>query len=246
MSTDRNLIVELIDAVALGIASPEEVALVETVAAADPEVAEALREARAAADVLALSVPQTDPSWSMKRSLMQTVHEEAAREAPAAAEAASRRREAERTSWAWLPRLRPWPAAAMALAAVAALLLIWNVDLRRDDGSGGVEVASIAVSGTAEAPTARGEITVIHSGDTAVVELSELPAAGADEGYELWTLRGDTPTSAGFLEAGEDGTLRGVARLDDVDALAVTLEPLTNRASPTSDPLVVATLPDSA
>jgi anti-sigma-K factor RskA len=246
MSTDRNLILELIDAVALGIAEPEEVELVETVAAADPEVAAALREARAAVEVLALSVPQTDPSWSMKRSLMQTVHEEAAREAPAVAEAATRRREPSRDGRSWLPRLRAWPVAAVALAALAALLLVWNINLRADDGPADSEVASITVTGTPEAPQARGEITIIPSRDTAIVELTDLPPAGQDQGYELWTLRGDTATSAGFLEPGGDGSVRGVASLDDVDALAVTLEPLTNRSAPTSDPLVVSTLPDTA
>jgi anti-sigma-K factor RskA len=246
MSADRNLILELIDAVALGIAEPEEIELVETVAAADPEVAAALREARDAVEVLALSVPQTDPSWSMKRSLMQTVHEEAAREGPAVAQAPTRRREPSRDGRSWLPRFKAWPAAAVALAALAAVLLVWNLNLRGDDEPAGAEVASIIVTGTPDAPQARGEITIIPSRDTAIVELSDLPPAAEGQGYELWTLRGDTPTSAGFLEPGGDDSVRGVASIDDVDALAVTLEPLTNRSAPTSDPLVVSTLPDTA
>ncbi|HSI29825.1 MAG TPA: zf-HC2 domain-containing protein, partial [Miltoncostaeaceae bacterium] len=84
MTREHDAIRELLAPVALGAAEPDEVARVEAHAADCSECRRELAGLDAAADVLALAVPQRDPSPALRDSLMATVRGEAAERRAAA------------------------------------------------------------------------------------------------------------------------------------------------------------------
>jgi hypothetical protein len=227
---------DLLAPVALGAAEPHEVERVEAHAAECAVCREELAGLRAGADVLAVAVPQREPPARLKESLMATVRAEAAERGQApATEPAPRRR-------ARLPRLRPWPVVAV-LAAVAALLLAWNVALQVGSDSGGEDVAAVAVSGTAEAPGVTGRVVYVPGEDTAVMRLQGLPALDPGDAYQLWVIRDGAARSAGLFEpVGPAAAVRVASGLTGADALAVTAQPRTNRVTPEGPILVEAPL----
>lgn len=226
MSTDHTDIHDLLAAVALGVATPDEKARVEAAVAVDTELAVELAGLRAASDTLALNVPQVDPPPSLKTRLMDEVRAEA----PASRPQPARRRDRRRFSFL---RPAPWPAFA-AVAAAAVGLLVWNISLQSSPDPAS-EVRSIAVRGTDAAPDIRGRAPFVADEDTAVVSLASLPSLDEGEGYELWVIRDGRPVSAGFLSMGGGReAVIAVSGVRGAEALAVTPEPLTNTTAPTA------------
>jgi anti-sigma-K factor RskA len=80
----------------------------------------------------------------------------------------------------------------------------------------------------------------------AVVTTADMPAAGADKDYEVWSVGVDGPVSVGLMEPDPDGDPRAqlVDDLDDATALAITVEPEGGSPSgaPSSDPIVTIDL----
>jgi anti-sigma-K factor RskA len=80
-----------------------------------------------------------------------------------------------------------------------------------------------------------GKVTVASSAlqDAAVVSLgADAPPAGGRV-FQLWTIRGTTPASAGVLAAGQKSAVRIVDGLPGSDAFGVTVEPAGGSAAPT-------------
>jgi anti-sigma-K factor RskA len=226
MTNDNIDIRDLLAAVALGAATPEEEARVEAAVKADAGLAEELAGLRAASSTLALNVPQLEPPPSLKMRLMDEVRAEAV----VVPTPPARRR--SRPRFAFL-RPAPWPAFA-AVAAVAVGLLVWNISLQSSSDPAS-ELRSIALRGTEAAPDIRGRALFVADEDTAVVSLASLPPLDAGEGYELWVIRDGKPASAGFLSMSEGReAVIAVNGVRGADALAVTPEPLTNTTAPTS------------
>jgi hypothetical protein len=121
---------------------------------------------------------------------------------------------------------------------LAAGLLAWNLTLQGERGG----TQTIAVLGTPDAPAAQGRLSIADDG-TAVMRITGLPAPGADEGYELWTVRDGVARSEGFAArtAGGDVVV-ATADLDGASALALTREPRANTTAPTGAKLVVVPL----
>lgn len=243
MTREHDALRGLVAVVALGAAEPDEIARVEAHAAQCAVCREELMALRSGAELLAVAVPQHAPPPGLKASLMATVRAEAAARAEADP-ATARAPELSRRRFGWLSRpvIRP---AMVALAAVAALLLGWNVALQiSDDPSRADEVTTLAVAGTPDAPGIRGRMVYVPDEDTAVVELSNLPVIGEDEAYQLWVLRdGMPPRSAGLFASTGPGQARTVASgLDDAEAIAVTAQPRTSRTAPEGPILVQAAL----
>lgn len=71
-----------------------------------------------------------------------------------------------------------------------------------------------------------------------------LPVLPPDSVYQLWTIEGGTPKSAGTFTAGEDGQARiEISRAQQAlqaDAVAVTVEPAPGSKQPTTKPILVA------
>ena len=135
-------------------------------------------------------------------------------------------------------RIGRWPAIAGALAVLAAGLLAWNVTLQGDRGG----TATIAFVGTTDAPAAQGRLSIADDG-TAVMRITGLPAPGADEGYELWTIRDGVARSRASPPGPPSGeVVVATADLDGASALALTREPRANTAAPTGAKLVVVPL----
>jgi Anti-sigma-K factor rskA/Putative zinc-finger len=245
MTREHDAIRDLLAPVALGAAEPDEVARVEAHAAECAVCREELAGLRAASDVLALAVPQRDPSPALRASLMATVRAEAAErqaaaEQPSPAPARPGFGERLRGAFSWV---RPWPAVAV-VAAIAALLLGWNIVLQTTDDSGGQEVTQLAVAGTPDAPGISGEVLYVPEEDTAVVRLRGLPALERGEAFQLWAIRDGMAQSAGLFEpAGPAQAVRVAEDLAGADALAVTAQPATSRMVPEGPILVQAPLP---
>jgi Anti-sigma-K factor rskA len=240
MTNEHENLRDLLAPVALGAAEPSELARVEAHAAECAICREELAGLRDAAGLLAVSVPQEEPPSELKDSIMRVVRAEAAgrteREEPAPARAPRPRRAR------WLPGLRPWPALAV-VAAVAALLLAWNITLqvRDDGGGGGPVVASLPVSGTAAAPGVTGRMIYVPDEDTLVMRLSRLPALDPGDAYQLWVLKNGTARSAGLFEPTGPAQAETVAAgLAGADGLAVTAQPRTSRTVP-QGPILVQT-----
>lgn len=236
---------ELLAPVALGAAEPDEVAQVEEHVTGCASCREELDGLRGAADVLALAVPQHDPSPALRDSLMTRVRAEAAeRQAAAERPERPRRRGLGSRMRGALSSIRPWPAVAVA-AVIAALLLGWNIVLQttEDSGGAGEEVAALSVTGTADAPDISGRIVYVPDEATAIVRLANLPPLDPGDAYQLWVLRDGVPESAGLFEqTGPSQAVRVAAGLDDADALAVTAQPRTSRMVPEGPILVQAPL----
>jgi hypothetical protein len=244
MTREHDAIRDLLAPVALGAAEPHEIARVEAHAAECAVCREELAGLRSAADVLALAVPQRDPSPALREKLMATVRAEAAERQEAAEPApgappSRRRRRGLRAAFGWV---RPWPAVAV-VAAIAALLLGWNIVLQTTDDSGGDEVAALTVTGTADAPGVSGRVVYVPEEDTAVVRLANLPPLDPGDAYQLWVVRDGMPQSAGLFEqTGPAQAVRVAEDLAGADALAVTAQPRTSRMVPEGPILVQAPL----
>ena len=245
MTNEHDNLRDLLAPVALGAAEPAEAARVEAHAAECAICREELAGLRDAAGILAVSVPQQEAPPALKDSIMSIVRaeaagraegeESAAQPAPARAPRPPRARR--------LPGLRPWPALAV-VAAVAALLLAWNITLqvRDDGGGGGPVVASLPVSGTAAALGVTGRMIYVPAEDTAVMRLSRLPALDPGEAYQLWVLKDGRARSAGLFEpTGPDQAQTVAVGLAGADGLAVTAQPRTSRTVP-QGPILVQTL----
>ena len=244
MTREHEALRDLIAPVALGAAAPHEIARVEAHAQQCAVCGEELASLRAAADVLAIAVPQHDPPPSLKDGLMATVRAEAAERAgeePQAAPPAPARRRGEGRARRFFG-IPAWPAAA-AVAAIVALALAIGLVVATQGGDDGGDAQTIAMTATPDAPGVSGTVLYVPGEDTAVVDLSDLPPLEPGDAYQLWVIDDGTPTSAGLFEPTGPAAARTVATgLRDADALAVTAQPATSRAAPEGPILIQAAL----
>ena len=71
------------------------------------------------------------------------------------------------------------------------------------------------------------------------IDTDELPALTGEQVYQLWTISGATPQSAGLLEDPGAGTFMDIP--DEGIEVAITIEPAGGSEQPTSDPIVRVT-----
>ena len=228
---------DLIDAVALGIASEEEEALLRSVAAGDEGIASLVRANRAAVGRLALDVEQVSPPGRLRRSVMEAVREDAQRRAtPPEPREGLLSRLGLATAGERFNIVAAGIAAALIVLLVGVALLV--------PGRDGTEAVEIPVSGTPAAPAVNGETLLLDNG-TAVIRLNDLPPTEQGQGYQLWRLRGSQAESAGFLTLTGAGRAEAlVTSLEGVEALAVSVEDFDNRLAPTTEPIVAVPLPE--
>lgn len=137
-------------------------------------------------------------------------------------------------------RRRPVPLLLASAAAVALVVVGAAIGLR--GGTSGVDdvlaaadavVTPLDLTPDGEAGTFR---VVWSPGQDRVAVIGDgLPDPGADRVYELWAIVDGTPVPAGLFEV-DDGAVRDVADIDDVDPVAwgVTIEPAAGSEAPTT------------
>jgi anti-sigma-K factor RskA len=191
------------------------------------ECREEVDELRPAAGALPMASPPVMPPRALKDRVMAEVEREAALLAQAgpAADRPERRR---RGGWGWLRGWRLVPAAAaLVVAGVLAVSLV----------GGGTK--------TYEFQGASAELEVTDDGATIVAH--DLPAPPEGKVYEVWLMpKGSktpeptdvlfTPTSDGAATAAIPGDV------SDVGQVLVTAEPMGGSDTPTSDPIMTASL----
>jgi anti-sigma-K factor RskA len=146
-------------------------------------------------------------------------------------------------------RVRRWTlaaAAAVVLAAGTGTAVDGLQDQRVRDQSAVAAAAQLkeartqAILGAADVVVRTspmrggGKVTVASSPsqDAAVVLIGADNAPATNKAFQLWAIRGTTPTSAGVLAAGESSAVRIVEDLPGSDALGVTLEPEGGSVTP--------------
>ncbi|MFB7179920.1 anti-sigma factor [Streptomyces sp. NPDC056257] len=148
------------------------------------------------------------------------------------------------------------PLALAASVAAAALggVALWQAengqDLKQQASQARQQLD--AVSTVLAAPDARtvhgraanGALTTVVASDRqneAVFTAANLPAPGAGKTYQLWLAHDGTMRPAGFIN--HDGTVVLTGDPADAGAVGLTLEPAGGSPRPTTDPLLLMTLP---
>ena len=100
------------------------------------------------------------------------------------------------------------------------------------------------LNATEEAFPGRARVFVDPETGRALLFARELPVLPPDSVYQLWTIEGGDPESAGTFRPGSDRRARveiaEAGRVLDADAVAVTVEPAPGQPAPTSQPILVA------
>ena len=247
MTRSHDELRDLIAAVALGAADEHEVREVEAHARGCESCARDLHELRSAAGVLALAPEEVEPPAGLRERVMERVRADAAADRaahPADAPARGRAPAAGRAPW-WRAVLRPWPATAVAMAAVAGALLIWNISLQAGDDAAPapVPVVAMAVSGTEDAPGVHGRMVYLADEDALLVRLRGLEQLPRGQAYHLWTIDGGIPRAAGVFRADASGQATVVALgAAGADAVGLTAQPHDHTAAPEGPLLLAASL----
>ncbi len=188
---DRETLLDLIPAYALGALDPEERAAFERALAADPEAQQRLAEYQAVAEALPLAAP--------------------ARLAPAHLQADLRRRLAasrprRRFAPTWRLSARGWALAAVGAAALVAIAAA--VLLLQPQGDAAAQLyARIAaqpdvrrVALTPAMPDVTGgELLMTADGQQAVIRVDRLPILGEEQTFQLWLVDAAGARSGGLF-----------------------------------------------
>lgn len=234
-----------IAAYALGVLEPAGAAGLESHLRECPRCTERVRWLQPAVDLIPASVRQILPPPVVRENLMAIVHEEA----PAAT------RPAAAASAAIGERLRAWLQGAFsprpAFAALAAVLAIaagvTGYELRNDEALA-PSVRTVDVRPTTPRIDASGSL-VLH-GDSAVMQLSQLPQLPPDKVYQAWIRTGRSiepatvfvPNSWGVSSAGIVSATGVNGGLEGADEVMVTREPAGGSETPQSVVILSAQL----
>lgn len=153
-------------------------------------------------------------------------------------------------------RRRAVPLALAASVAAAALggIAVWQTQNGQDlkQQARQAQQRLDAVSAVLAAPDARtvhgkaanGALTTVVASDRqnkAVFTVANLPAPGTGKTYQLWLDHDGTMRPAGLID--HDGTVILTGNPADARAVGLTLEPTGGSPQPTTDPLLLMTLP---
>jgi anti-sigma-K factor RskA len=220
----------------LGAMSPDERAQFETHLATCPACRAEVDDLRPAAEALPMASPPVLPPRALKDRIMAEVEREAdllTSAGPAADRATAPQPRPRRRGLSWLTGWRLAPVAAVLI--VAAVLAISSLT----GGGTTTYTAKVQASG------ASAELEV--SDDRATLVMTDFPAPPEGKIYEVWLMpKGSTtpePTSVLF-KPNADGSVEAKipGSMADVHQVLVTAEPPSGSATPTSEPVLSATL----
>jgi anti-sigma factor RsiW len=231
-----------VPAYALGALDDPDRAEVERHVVHCAECREDLAAERAVADALALAVPQRTPPGRVRASLMRAVRSD---------------RTEPRTSL--LRRLFPAPLpTAVGAASVATLAFAvsvsWGLGLQSRIPAAATPVAAAIVSspdyewtiaraqmhrltGSEDAPEARGWIYVDPAVDQALLVAYKLPPLQPGLAYQLWLIEGGQRHSGGMFAVDAEGygwlKVKSDKAIGAFEGVGVTIEPVHGSAGPT-------------
>jgi anti-sigma factor RsiW len=221
-----------------------------------PECAREVWELREIAAQLALAQPQHEPPAALGRRILAIARSETEPEQPRVA--AVRRRPVLTSQ-----RL----ALASMLAALAAVL--WGASLQTQLGQAQRQLAEssaqlertranygtvVRVLGSTQtqvrdlqageaAPAAQGTLWIDPASGQGMLMARNLPPISGDQIYQVWVTSADSPVSAGFLRAYDEGVyyvvLQAPGNLSDYRRLGITREPLGGSRGPTGPRVIV-------
>ena len=230
---------DLKEAYALGALSEEEHQEVEDYLRTHPEVRAEEDELRSVANLLAHAPQEYEPSPKLRRDLLNRISSSSPEATPAADPST-------RQGGLWRLFGPGGLAAAAVLALVTVGMFVWNASLQEENQTLQGELQrqrTYALEGTGTAQGVQGE--VVRLGDErAVLVAEDLPPPPEGETYQAWIMREDVPEPAGLFEPNDAGVAAAPIEgsIEGADAVAVTLEPAGGSSSPTSDPLMTATI----
>jgi anti-sigma-K factor RskA len=228
MTVDHDRWADSAGAYVLGAMPSEERAQFETHLATCPACREEVDDLRPAAEALPMASPPVLPPRALKDRIMTEVQREA--DLLAATPKPGGRARYRAPSWLSGWRLAP-VAAVLIVAAVLAISALTG---------GGTTTYTAQV-------TAPGAHAQLHVSDDRGTLVGNLPAPPAGKVYEVWLMpegsKTPEPTSVLF-KPNADGSVeaRIPGSLADVHQVLVTAEPPSGSATPTSDPVLSATL----
>jgi len=226
---NREELIDLIPAYALGALEPELASEIERLLEAEPEARALLAEYEAVASHLAALAPMRPAPEHLQSDLRERL---------------AARRQARPVRARLLRQLpRGWLAAAAILAVVlGALAILWLRDTGEPtgpDGARALYAELIALDGTRRFavvpgevdPDVTGELVVSPAGDRAVIRVEALPALPDENVFQLWLIDTEGARTSGGLfgrEAGQAAVYIEVplaAPLEAYQAFGVSLEP---------------------
>jgi hypothetical protein len=196
-----------------------------------PECREDVEWLRPAADALPRSVEPVAPPPSLKKSLMESIRDDALEPEPV------RRRLAARLPAPF--RVRPalaWAGAALLLAA--GLVTGFGVGRALDED--GVRTLAAEVD-RAELPRASASLSLSDDGEKgAILRLNRMPSAGRGRVYQAWVQRQGEVVRQPTFETGRDGAgaVALPGDLSDAEAVLVTRERRGGARAPSEDPVL--------
>lgn len=207
-----------------------------------------IEDLRVATDALALAALPITPPADLRARVMHVVEQEAELLRAAGPDADRPERSPARRSRFRLPSagwlLRPafaLPAAVLLLAVGAVIGLAGSGAFSGDDAARTVKASVVRKA----APNARVSLEITPNGSTLVAE--HLPDPPEGRVYQVWVKRPNLdpePTSTLFMPRKDGSAAAAVpGSLDGMEAVLVTHEPAGGSPTPTSQPMITATLP---
>lgn len=102
---------------------------------------------------------------------------------------------------------------------------------------------ALSLDATREDMAGRARVFVDPQSGKALLFAYDMEILPPDSVYQLWSIRGDTPRSAGTFQVGRDGRARVEVEpgslVTEADAIAVTVEPAPGRDAPSTQPILV-------
>lgn len=243
---DRETVLDLIPAYALGAVDAEERAAVEALLATDAEARQLLAEYQVITDHLSLMTPARRAPDHLQSDLRRRLAAQRAAQTdvPAPVAVAARSRLPQRL---WLPL----SAAAAVALVVAALLLLRGGQPPADPGEqlfaqivAQADARQIPIAASAN-QTATGELALTADGTQAVIRVAQLPVITAEQTFQLWLIDEDGARSGGLLQfANAQDTHYIILPLEkpaqDYTAFGLSIEPTGGSPDPSgpSGPIV--------
>ncbi len=228
-------VIELLPAYTLDCLDEEDMHLVTEHLAVCAACRAELISYQGVADQLAMAVPCSEPPADLRRRLI-------ARAQPARPRVISQPRQAW---WQQLGRsLRALQHPAWGVASLALILgltvsnvLLWQQVNRPVITSNVQGMRSLALAGTASAPTASGMVVISTDGEYGTLVVDNLPTLDKTQQYQLWLMQDGTRTSGAVFSVGQDGyssaPILAPEPLTHYSSFGITVEPSGGSPHPT-------------